>query len=228
LIILDWELEISKRFAQPLFSESNEFPDAETIHKRMVPICYQEGLSGGCGTACSDLMTVAAEVFVKEQLSELMRRVRSNGANYIRTAKFRKHVEKEEDLVEKGELKRDANGLLPSESEIERRRRPFNREDLRLAALLGNSHLAQSRIIHEKVVNAPFVEEEYDEDDETEETTLRNSLTNGNGINGINGFHRTADGDGMQVDEVEWGWLGGYKAERGALDDELDDVLAGV
>jgi transcriptional coactivator HFI1/ADA1 len=172
-------------------------------------------------------MTVAAETFVKEQLSELMKRVRSNGPNYIRTAKFRRHLEKEEDLVAKGELKRSAYGLLPAESEIERRRRPFNREDLRLAALLGNSYLAQNRIVHDMVVNAPFVEEEYDEED-PEPSNLRNSLVNGTGVNGVNGFHRDAQGEGMQVDEVEWGWSGGYKAERGTLDNELDDVLAGV
>jgi transcriptional coactivator HFI1/ADA1 len=225
----DWDLEISKRFAQPLFSETNEFPDAETIHNRMVPICYQEGLSGGCGTACSDLMTVAAEVFVKEQLSELMKRVRSDGPNYIRTAKFRRHLEKEEDLVERGELKRNAYGLLPTESEVEARRRPFNREDLRLAALMGNSYLSQHKTIHEMVINAPFVEEEYDEEDVDEETTnLRNSMLNGNGVNGVNGYGRDHGAEGMQVDEVEWGWSGGYRDERGRLNDELDDVLAGI
>ncbi|KAF2420748.1 hypothetical protein EJ08DRAFT_528526 [Tothia fuscella] len=213
----NWELEISRRFAQPLFSESNEFPDAETLHKRIVPICYQEGLTGGCGTACSDLMTVAAETFIKEQLSDLFRRVRSNGPQYIKSASYRKTLIKEEEACERGEIRRNAYGLLPLEVEAERKRRPFNREDLRLAALMGNSYLAQSRILNEKVVNAPFVEEEYDDDEEI-----------GKG-EAVNGFHANGDyhDEGME-DAVEWGWMGGAKLERDELSSVLDDVLGGA
>jgi transcriptional coactivator HFI1/ADA1 len=218
----DWELEISKRFAQPLFSESNEFPDAEILHKRMVPICYQEGLTGGCGTACSDLMTVAAETFVKEQLSDIFRRVRSNAPNYIKTAKFRRKLEKEEEAYSRGEIQKNSYGLLPIEVDVETRRKPFNREDLRLAALMGNSFLAQSRILNEKVVNAPFVEEEYDEDEEMSDVGRAGGAV-------TNGFHRNGFGkeEGME-DAVEWGWSGGFAVERGQLDRELDDVLAGL
>jgi transcriptional coactivator HFI1/ADA1 len=221
---IDWELEISKRFQQPLFSESNEFPDAETIHKRMVPICYQEGLVGGCNSACSDLMTVAAETFLKEQLSDMMRRVRSNGQNFVKTAQHRKMIRKEEDAYDRGEVQKNAYGLLPIEVEIESRRKPFNREDLRLAALMGNSYLAQSRIIHERVINAPFVEEEYSEEDEMD---LNDAEKGKHAVNGtmINGFHRST-GEYLASEESDWGWNGGGGNDRGALDGEFDDVLA--
>lgn len=172
---------------------------------------------GGCGTACSDLMSVAAETFVKEQLSDLFRRVRSNGPQYIKTSKFRRKLNKEEEAYDRGEVQRTAYGLLPVETEVESQRRPFNREDLRLAALMGNSFISQSRIIHEKIISAPFVEEEYDEDDD--DVHLKNGTR-------VNGFARGDVMDGVQKEETEWGWSGGNWGELKELDGELDDVLA--
>jgi transcriptional coactivator HFI1/ADA1 len=233
---LDWELEISKRYAQPLFSESNEFPDAETIQKRMVPICYQEGLEGGCTNGCSDLVNVATEAFIKEQLADLFRRVRSNGPNYIKTSRFRRRLEREEDRARKGEIKRDAYTLLPVEAEVETKRKPFGREDLRLATLLGNSYVSQSKIIAARILDAPHIEYE----DET--TAVEDEKPNINGIppqqksNGIhiaganggmmvNGLNGHRDEDIAMMDENDWGWSGGLAMERGALDAVLDDVL---
>lgn len=115
-------------------------------------------------------------------------------------------------------MQKTATGLLPVEMEMESQRRPFNREDLRLAALMGNSYISQSRIIHEKIISAPFVEEEYDED---EEDVLH--LKNGRGVNGVKGGDAM---EGVQKEELEWGWSGGNWGERNELDGELDDVLA--
>jgi transcriptional coactivator HFI1/ADA1 len=228
--VLDWELEISKRFAQPLFSESNEFPDPETIQKRMVPICYQEGLVGGCADGCSTLVNVAAEAFIKEQLTEIFKRVKSNGPNYIQTSKFRRRREKEEELARRGEIKRDMYGLLPVEVEVESKRRPFGLEDLRFSMLLGNSYLSQNKILSAKVSNAPYVEEEEDRDmDDIERPAVNGTpqkpngvQVNGTVVNGINGHHSS---DEIMTDVNEW-WNGGLEADRNALDDMIDDVLA--
>jgi len=188
----------------------------------MVPICYQEGLVGGCGTACSDLMTVAAETFVKDQLSDLLQKVRSNGANYIKTTRFRRRLEREEEAHERGELQRNAYGLLPAEVEVESRRKPFNRDDLRVAAYLGNSFLAQNRIINDRVLNAPFLEEDGDEDDEADVELALNAVNGVRTTNGVNGFKGVHGGDGVALEEMDWGW----KSEVNPLDGELDAVLS--
>ncbi|KIW03082.1 uncharacterized protein PV09_05727 [Verruconis gallopava] len=197
----NWELEISKRFELPLFSESNEFPDADMVQKRMVPICYQEGLAGGCNAGCSDLVNIAAEMFVKQLLTECFRRVRSNGANYIQTHAFKKKLEREEEQLQRGVIKRDSFGLLPCEQEVERHRPPFGVEDLRFALSLGNSYMAQNKILTAKIFNRALQRQE-----DKELGRKSRSRTNGfaNGARGL--AHHP-------------------KMERTQLDDTLDEIL---
>jgi transcriptional coactivator HFI1/ADA1 len=220
--VSDWELEISKRFAQPLFSESNEFPDPETIQKRMIPIAYQEGLAGGAADGCSTFVNIAAEMFIKEQLAEIFQRTKSNGANYIQTGKFKRRKAKEEELARRGEIKRDVFGLLPVEVEAEGKRRPFGLEDLRFSMLLGNSYLSQNKILSAKVANMPYWEEEDRNMDDVETRPVINGTpqkSNGVTTNGINGHH-----DEVMTDVNEW-WNGAAETDRAQLDDMLDDVL---
>lgn len=223
MVLLDWELEISKRFAQPLFSESNEFPDPETIQKRMIPIAYQEGLAGGAADGCSTFVNIAAEMFIKEQLVELFKRTKSNGPNYIQVGKFKRRKEKEEELARRGEIKRDIFGLLPVEVETESKRRPFGLEDLRFSMLLGNSYLSQNKILSAKIANAPYWEEEDRNIDDADTRPVMNGTpqkSNGVMTNGTNG-HR----DEVMTDVNDW-WNGAGEADRSQLDDMLDDVLA--
>lgn len=226
LLGLDWELEISKRFAQPLFSESNEFPDADSIQKRMIPIAYQEGLAGGAADGCSMFVNIAAEMFIKEQLAEIFQRTKSNGAKYIQTGKFKRQRAKEEEAAERGEIKRDVFGLLPVEVETESKRRPFGLEDLRFSLSLGNSYLAQNKILSAKIANMPYWEEEDRNQDDVEMKPILNGTPQKpNGVpttNGVNGHHDEIMTD---VNVNDW-WNGAGESDRSQLDDMLDEILA--
>ncbi|TID22129.1 transcriptional co-activator [Venturia nashicola] len=219
----NWELEISKRFAQPLFSESNEFPDADSIQKRMIPIAYQEGLAGGASDGCSTLVNIAAEMYIKEQLAEVFQRTKSNGANYIQTGKFKRRKAKEEELTRRGEIKRDVFGLLPVEVETESKRRPFGLEDLRFAMGFGNSYLAQNKILSTKIANMPYWEEDRNQDYVDMKPTINGTPQKSNGTtNGVNGHHDEVMTD---INVNDW-WSGAGESDRAQLDDMLDDILA--
>lgn len=199
----NWELEIGKRFELPLFSESNEFPDADQIQKRMVPLCYQEGLAGGCGTGCSDLVNVAAEMFIKQMLTESFRRVRSNGVNYIQTHTFKRKLSREENQLSRGQTKRDSFGLLPCEQEVERQRAPFGVEDLRFALSMGNSYMAQNKLLATKIFTRALQRQENKDLERKSKVRLANGM-----VNGVNGHHGPV-----------------VKMERTALDNTLDEIL---
>ena len=206
----NWELEIGKRFELPLFSESNEFPDADMIQKRMVPLCYQEGLAGGAGPNCADLVNVAAEMFVKGLLADSLRRTRSNGVGYVQTAKFRRRLAREENQLTRGAIKRDGFGLLPVESEVERQRAPFGVEDLRFSLQLGGNAFVQNKILAAKIFQRPLQRAENREMDAKAKA--------GRLVNGINGHAHTPMNGVINGGPV-------VKMERTGLDDTLDEIL---
>ena len=144
----DWDLEIRKRYSQPLASETGEFPDADAIYGRMVPICYEESLPNGCAPTCAELMATATEQFIKAVLSSILARTRSNipaaGGNGISTRKYRRQLEREEEGLQKGEVMRGlSNGLLPIEAREASMRRGLGMGDLRLAVRVGGCELGQ-------------------------------------------------------------------------------------
>ena len=136
-MLLDWELEVRKRYAQPLASETGEFPDAESIHARMVPICYEESVVNGAAFPCATFMAIATENFIKGFLSSVFSRTRSNGPsgtiNGTTTHKYRRQLEQEEMAFTRGELvKNSANGLLPIEAKEASGREALGVRDIRL------------------------------------------------------------------------------------------------
>ncbi|KAJ2976666.1 hypothetical protein NUW58_g8030 [Xylaria curta] len=143
----DLDLEIRKRFAQPLAVESGEFPDIASIESRMLPISYAAGLVGGHAPDVAQFMTVATETHIKEFLSTVFGRTRSNGpsesgssgAGWIRTHKYRRQLRKEEEALKRGELSRDKTGLLPIEAKAASERPPLGMADLRLALEIGTA-----------------------------------------------------------------------------------------
>jgi transcriptional coactivator HFI1/ADA1 len=210
----NWELEIGKRFELPLFSESNEFPDADMIQKRMIPLCYQEGLAGGAGQNASDLVNVAAEMFVKQMLTDSFRRTRANGVNYIQTARFKRKLGREESQLGRGAIKRDGFGLLPCEQEVERQRASFGVEDLRFSLQLGGNYMVQSKLLTAKIFNRPLQRHENRDLEAKSKAPGRLSLVNGvNGHGSVNGLGSASMGGPVM------------KVERTALDDTLDDIL---
>ncbi|KAI9812602.1 MAG: transcriptional coactivator hfi1/ADA1 [Pycnora praestabilis] len=234
----NWELEIRKRYTQPLASETGEFPDTETLQNRLTPICYGEGIVNGSGTDTSvaAYMTVATETFVKEVLSNIFSRTRSNGPNYIMTAQYKRQLEREEEAWLRGEVLKNGNGMLPVEEKAARERRPLGMGDFRLALEMGVSHLGQMPLTVQRIMSG-YLEGElgmdsdgHDDDGDGEE------MGEGGGggaleplnldVNGVNGASNGNTDDSREMDDSDWGWEGGGPADREALDELLDDCLA--
>lgn len=163
---LDWDLEIRKRYAQPLAVESGEFPDIASIESRAVPIAYEAGLVNGVVPEATQLMTVAVEAFSKELLSTVFSRTRSNGPgnsgsagfgagpSWIQTHNYKLRLRREEAAFTRGELSRDKNGLLPVEAKAASERAPIGMADLGLAMQIGDCNLGSFPIIRKSVMYA--------------------------------------------------------------------------
>lgn len=227
--ITDWDLEIRKRYTSSLFTETHEFPTATTISHRLLPICYEFGLPQGHTTDCAEFMNLATETYIKEALTNFLQLVSSNGPGFIRTAEFKKKVEREERAVERGELQRVTGGELPVEAEERRKRRLLCMEDLRLALELGDSYLGQVPLIAGSITNSSFLDTPGMEElyDGALSKNLVNGLTNGvsgTGANAANGGWNVDLGDPMVLDE-ELAWQGGSVKDVDDLDSALDAVL---
>lgn len=160
----DFDLEIRKRFAQPLAVESGEFPDVSNIEARMLPFCYEAGLASGHAPEAAQFMSIATETFIKEVLTAVFSRTRSNGpgdsgsagfgpnSNWIQTHKYRRQLRREEEAFQRGEVTRDKSGLLPVEAKAASERGPLGIADLRLALEMGDCGLANFPVITRSVI----------------------------------------------------------------------------
>ena len=195
----------------------------------MVPICYEESLVNGCSAACADFMATATEQYIKEVLSGIFGRTRSNisasSGNGIMTRKYRRQLEREEEAWLRGDVSKGAgNGMLPVEAREAMVRQPLGMGDLRLALEVGNCSLGQMPLVVERVMGG-YLEGELEEwgQDRTSEANERGLLGGVEGVvNGVNG----ANGDELPIDESDWGWEGGGAADREKLTSLLDDCLA--
>ncbi|OMP81489.1 Transcriptional coactivator HFI1/ADA1 [Diplodia seriata] len=232
----NWDLEIRKRYAQPLCTETFEFPDTTAIDARMTPICYEEGIASGPSADAASFMNIATETCIKEGLSNILGRVRSNGDDYIKTAAYKKQLQLEEEKWLQGEVQRNPAGLLPVEVEEGKNRKPLNMGDLRIAVELGDSYLGQVPLIMAGVMNARYYDgESYDAErmDIDDYRASKNSavaarLPNGMAVNGVNGTTSNGvprDPDEMMIDD-DWGWQGASAKDRETLNSVLDDILA--
>ncbi|KAF1967532.1 hypothetical protein BU23DRAFT_516192 [Bimuria novae-zelandiae CBS 107.79] len=231
----NWDLEIRKRYTAPLFTETHEFPTAATISQRLLPICYESGLPQGHAPDCADLINIATETYIKEALTSFFTLVSSNAPGYIRTAEYKKRVEREEAKVAAGEMVRVGAGELPVEVE-ERRKRPLLcMEDLRIALELGDGYLRQVPILAGGIANGRFLDtpgiETLYQKPGSNKLSGRGLMNGfGHSVNGTasrkslrNGFNLDP-GDPMDIDE-ELAWQGGSVKDIAELDDALDAVL---
>ncbi|KAJ4375281.1 hypothetical protein N0V83_002367 [Neocucurbitaria cava] len=207
----NWDLEIRKRYTSALYVETHELPTATTISYRLLPICYEFGLPQGHTPDCPDYLNNATETYIKEALAHLLGKVSANGPGYVRTGAFKKKVEREERLVERGELLRGAGGELPVEAEERRKRKLLCMEDLRLALELGDGYLGQSPLTAGAIVNSRFldtqgIEDIYDTRPANTTPTVstkaltNGALTNGVGVNGAAARHALASGESWHVE----------------------------
>ncbi|OCL06310.1 hypothetical protein AOQ84DRAFT_343503 [Glonium stellatum] len=212
----NWDLEIRKRYAQPLFSETNEFPDKETIEARMLPICYEEGLPSGCAPGAAEFMNIATETYIKEALSNFFGRVSSNGDAYIKTASYKRQLEKEEEKCLRNEIRKNDGGLLPVEVEAASKRPALSMADLKLALELGDGYLGQVPLIAGQIINGGHLDVEF-------EGREANGI---NGMGAVNGVAYHIDTDAMAIDEADWGWQGGGVSDLDTLNGVLDQCLS--
>lgn len=153
-------MEIRKRYLAPLATETFEFPDPESILARMIPTCYEYSLPNGCTATCAELLSSATEQYVKEVMSAVMLKTRSNiggsrsgdGIGII-TSKFRKLLAREEEAAERGQIKRSEGvGLLPCEVKERKARRGIGIGDLRFAEEIGGVGMGQMLTVVKSVM----------------------------------------------------------------------------
>ncbi|KAK4463386.1 transcriptional regulator of RNA polII, SAGA, subunit-domain-containing protein [Cladorrhinum samala] len=176
---MNFDLEIRKRYAQPLAVESGEFPDVKSVEARMRPFCFENGLTAGHEPNAAQFMSLATETFLKQVMSSIFSRTRSNGPGdsgnsgfgpggaWIQTHKYKKQLAREEEAFQRGEISRDKTGLLPVESKAASDRGPLSISDLRLALEMGDCGMGNFPTIVKAVVNDYREGELQDWDDYT-------------------------------------------------------------
>lgn len=245
--LADWDVEIKKRYAQPLFTESSDFPDPDAIQARMQPICYELGIGGGASplAGCAEYLNLACETYVKKVLADVIGAVWSNGPsnsngesnNFIKTAAYKRRLEKEEAmwLREEGGIARNAAGLLPVEVEASEGRKAFDMGDFRLALRTADGLKHQNPLMAARVVEgwSGLPGADWYDDGEDEEKHESKGAVKVNGVVRpkpvVNGLTNGTGGDEMDIDSTgpdDWGWPGGGAGDREALGSLLDDCLA--
>jgi transcriptional coactivator HFI1/ADA1 len=218
----NFDIEIRRRYAQPLASEQLEFPNLADVQNRIEPICYEEGLTGGLQQGalqgCAELIEQATEVYVKEMLGNFLGHARGNAAGRegVQTHKFKKQLRKEEDDFERGVLQRNAGGLLPAEMEMQAKREPLKGRDLRLSLGLSDMYLRQDRFLSEKIVLSHYPELDRD--------TGANGHLFGDGGPLVNGIAKTLppDPNAMDIDGADYGMF------QGTSQKDRDDGLSAL
>ncbi|KAL7930809.1 transcriptional regulator of RNA polII, SAGA, subunit domain-containing protein [Trichoderma chlorosporum] len=235
---MNFDLEIRKRYTQPLAVESGEFPDMGLIAGRMLPFCYEAGLVNGHAPDASHLMSVATETFIKEVLTQIFSRTRSNGpgdsgsagygvgTTWIQTHKYSRQLHREEDAAQRGEITRDKAGLLPVESKAASERGPLGIADVRVALEMADSGISQFPIVTAQILYG-YREGELENwkdytwvNGEPPAQPVEELVTNGDS-GFINGTHP----DSMDIDN-DIGWEGAENLDMDMLDSVLDSCLA--
>lgn len=233
----NWDLEIRKRYAQPLFSETLEFPDATGIHARMIPICYEESVASGSSMPCAELVSVATETYVKDLLSSVFNRTRINGPKHeiravggVCTNAYLRQREREEQEYREGKAQKGReNGLLPVEWREASSRRPIGIDDLRVAGGVARGLWNGMPLIGSRIAEAAYETEldEWLEERRAAEAASTNNKSEGYAIHGATA--ERGGGDEMEVGEDNddyYGWQGAGSTDRAALGSLLEQCLS--
>ena len=242
--LLDWEMEIKKRYTQSLASETGEFPDVDSIQARMLPICYEEALPNGCAPSCAEFMATATEQFLKEVIGEMTSRTRSNviaggvGGGTVLTRKYKKQLNRETQLFENGKLQRaPLSNLLPVEVKEAQQRRALAVGDMRIALELGAGSLGQMPEVVSGVMRGypegvleGWGRHAYLDDISNQNGDIHTapplangngSLTNGIYTNGVNGTSSAPD----RPSDIPTNWPGAGEDDHKQLLSTLGDCL---
>jgi transcriptional coactivator HFI1/ADA1 len=209
----------------------------------MLPLCYEAGLASGHSSEAPHFMTIAAEAFIKEVLSAVFTRTRSNGpgdsgsagfgfnSSWIQTHKYRRQLAREEDGFLRSEILRDKSGLLPIEAKAASERGPLGMADVRIALEMSDCGLAHFPVLTTSFLYSYREGELENWDDYTwiDGTDMTPAKVKAEPTSGINGgtSHSLTNGhtDAMEVDSDVW-WEGAEADDMSALDSVLDSCLA--
>ena len=228
----------------PLAVESGEFPDVSVIEGRMLPLCYEAGLVSGHSQDAAQLMLVATETYMKDILSTVFSRTRSNapgasgstgldvGTSWIQTHSYKRQLALEEDGCRRGEVTRDKAGLLPVEAKAASERGPLGLSDMQLALELADFGTNNFPVIATSITNGYREGELESWQDYTwlpgEEAEVPVPVT-APPRPITNGAPPPADlpnghGDPMEIDDEMW-WEGGDVHDELQFDSMLDSCL---
>jgi len=221
----NWELEIRKRYAQPLFAETVEFPDAPAIYARMVPICYEKSVASGSSLQCAEMVSIASEIFIKDLIGDIFNRARSNGPRYenlvvggVMTGAYKQQIAREEAGLKNGTVQKNReNDLLPVESREAHSRRPLGMPDLKLASSVVRGLWTGMPMIGTFISEAALENEQEEWHAERRLEEALHASLNGHLANGD---------DDMDIDDDDYGWDGTGAADREALGSLLEDCLS--
>jgi transcriptional coactivator HFI1/ADA1 len=192
----------------------------------MIPICYEEGVVGGASDGTAAAMNVATETFIKEVLTGIFGRVRSNGPSYIMTSTYKRQLEHEEEGWLRGDIQKNGNSLLPVEQAAASQRPPLGMSDVRLALEMGDMYLGQMPLTVEKIMGS-YLEGEFEDYQNASAVLETVGGEDVEMVNGIGAGSRVPPMDDvLSVAESDWGWEGGGAADREALGALLDECLA--
>ncbi|KAH8893244.1 hypothetical protein GQ53DRAFT_745480 [Thozetella sp. PMI_491] len=241
---MNLDLEIRKRFANPLAVESYEFPDISNIEARMLPFCYEAGLTNGHSSDASQYMSIATEAFIKEVMTGIFSRTRSNGPgesgnagfgpgnSWVQTQKYRRQLAKEEEAAQRGELARDKSGLLPIEAKAASERGPLGMADLRVALEMGDCGMANFPVITKSVAYSYREGELENWDDytwadgrEVSVVDLDVEMVDASGTKSEALLNGVSHVDAMDLDN-DYFWDGADEEDGDLLDGVLDSCLA--
>lgn len=201
----------------------------------MLPICYEETLPNGPSGSCAEFMATATEQFVKTVVAAVLGKTRSNlsgaaGAISITLRRYRQQLQREEQMLSRGEVSRGViSNRLPVETKEAGARRPLGLGDFRVAlGVGGDCGMGQMPTIVKGIMGSypEGVLEGYGrhadptggvDEEEMSRTGARTNgiLTNGVHVNGISAN-----------DNEDYGWEGGGAKDRERLNSLLDDCLA--
>lgn len=205
---------------------------------RMLPFCYEAGLPSGHVADAPHFVSIAAEAFIKEVLTQVFSRTRSNGpgdsasagfgigTTWIQTHKYKKQLHYEEEAAIRGEVARDKSGLLPAEAKAANERGPLGIADMRIALEMADTGMSLFPILMTQVLYS-YREGELEHWNDytwaTEDPPTVEELQDGaaDDIGAILNGH----GDTMDIDDEIW-WHGAEDDDMTMLDGMLDSCLA--
>lgn len=239
------EQDIRKRYINPLAVESGELPETGYVESRVMPYCYEAGLESAAPDA-AQLVSAATETFIKEVLTSVFSRVRSNGpgesgsagfgsgSSWVQTHKYKKQLSREEDAAQRGDITRDKCGLLPVESKAASERGPLSIGDFHLALEVSECGTTQFPVLAKGLMNNyregelehlhdhSFVEGFEVRPKQAHRNDMPiSAVDKGKQLQVLNGQPQ----DEMDVD-ADYFWAGTADSDMDELDAALDSVLA--